>query len=569
MKKIGVYFVIICLVTAIFLLGFDSRITKQPNTYYQVYLDDEFVGIIESKKELEDYINSQADSIRENVREYKLKIDAIDTYNKYVGTIENEEYSNIEKVNYLISNKNQYNFTDMDLENLNFYKENSLNDLSSKEIQDMRDYISANNIYEYVNEVYTPNGIEIKKIYTYHDDIISVEDIYKKIIEKKSCSIAGYKFTIKSDVEGYDDIELYTLDKKIFTSAIEEMISIFIDSSRYELYKNNKQEQITTTGSIIESVYVNQDITYKAVNIPVEEKIYTSSKELSKYLLYGDNYEEKIVNVEAGDSIESVAFKNEISVQELLISNPQYTSRDNLLVVGAEVKISKINPKIQIVEEKYEVVDKETDFLVVEQYDDNLNQGTVMVTQEGINGLERVSQNVKIVNGEISYVDPVGKEVIKSSVPKIITIGAKYVPTVGSTASWGWPTNSGYTISSYYGYRPQVFGEGNFHSGVDIAGTGYGSNVYASNNGVVAHVGYTADGLGYNVIIDHNNGYYSVYGHMSGFANGIAEGTTVERGQVIGYVGSSGWATGPHLHFEIRTCIGYNCHTNPMPFLNK
>lgn len=569
MKKIGIYFLIICLFTAIFLLGFDSRITKQPNTYYQVYLDDEFVGIIESKKELEDYINNQADSIRENVREYKLKIDAIDTYSKYAETIENEEYSNIEKVNYLIANKDKYDFTDMDLENLNFYKENSLNDLNSKEIQDMRDYISTNGIYEYVNEVYTPNGIEIKKIYTYHDDIISVEDIYKKIIEKKSCSIAGYKFIIKSDVEGYDDIELYTLDKKIFTSAIEEMISIFIDSSRYELYKNNKQEQITTTGSIIESVYVNQEITYKAVNIPVEEKIYTNSKELSRYLLYGDNYEEKIVNVEAGDSIESVAFKNEISVQELLISNPQYTSRDNLLVVGAEVKISKINPKIQIVEEKYEVVDKETDFLVVEQYDDNLNQGTVMVTQEGVNGLERVSQNVKIVNGEISYVDPVGKEVIKSSVPKIITIGARYVPTIGSTASWGLPTDSGYTISSYYGYRPQVFGEGNFHSGVDFAGTGYGSNVYASNNGVVAYVGYTAAGLGYNIIIDHNNGFYSVYGHMSGFANGIAEGTTVERGQVIGYVGSSGWATGPHLHFEIRTCISYNCHTNPMPFLNK
>ena len=518
MKKIGAYFLIVCLIGVIFLLGFDNKITKQPNTYYQVYLDDELIGIIDSKKDLENYINNQADTIRNNVREYKLKIEAIDTFNKYSSSIENQEYSNQDKINYLIANKSNYNFTDIDLENLNFYKEENLDKLTTSEISEMRDYISTNSIYEYVNEVYTPNGIEIKKIYTYHDDIVPIEDIYKKIIEKKSCSIAGYKFTIKSDVDGYDDIELYTLDKKIFTDAIDDMITIFVDSNKYQAYRKNNQPDITSTGSIIENVYVNQDITYKAVNIPVEEKIYTSSKELSKFLLYGDSYEEKIVQVEAGDSIESVAFKNEISVQELLISNPQYTSRDNLLVIGADVKISKINPKIQIVEEIYEVVDKETDFAIVEQYDETMNQGTVVVSQEGVNGLERISQNVKIINGEISYVDPVGKEVIKTSVPKIINIGAKYVPNVGSTASWGWPTNSGYTISSYYGYRAQVFGEGNFHSGLDIAGTGYGSNVYASNNGVIEHVGYTSDGLGYNIIINHNNGYYSVYGHMSGFA---------------------------------------------------
>ena len=569
MKKYVTYMFIILLSTIVFLFGFDYKIAKQPNVYYQVYLDDELLGVIKSKKELEHYINSQAESIRENVRNYKLQLDAIDTLSKYEIQVQNIDYSQIEKVNYLLANKETYKLSDIDIENLKFYKKENLDLLDKKEVSEMRQYVQTNDIYEHVDEVYTPNGIEIKKIYTFKGDTTTVEAIYKDIISKKSCTISGYKFTIKSDKDDVEDINIYTIDRKIFSDAIEDMITIFVDENKYESYKNNNQNEITTTGSIIENIYVNQDITYKAVNIPIEEKIYVSSKDLSKYLLYGENYEESIVKVSAGDSVESISFDNKISVQEFLISNPQYTSRDNLLVIGTDVKISKINPKIQIVEETYEVVDKETDFTIVEQYDERLNQGSVVVLQEGEKGIERVYQNIKIVNGEISYVDPAAKETIKTSVPKIISIGSRYVPDVGSIASWGWPTNQGYTISSYYGYRPQVFGEGNFHSGLDIAGTGYGSPVYASNNGVIIEEGYSRYGLGYYIKIDHNNGYYSRYGHMSGFASGVVKGSTVERGQIIGYVGSSGWATGPHLHFEILTCIKDNCHVNPLPYLSR
>ena len=567
MKKISTYFFIILISAIVFLLGFDYKTGRQPNTYYQVYLDDEYIGIIESKKDLENYINSQANTIRDNVKDYTSKVDAIETFQNYVDNAIGNTID--EKINYLINNKDEFQLGDIDVENLKLYKEQKLYNLSNFDINEMKEYISTNDIYVHVNDVYTPNGIEIKKVYTYHDDVKSIEEIYKDIIQKKSCTISGYRFTIKSNTEGYDDIDIYTLDSKIFSDAIEDMITIFVDDSEYAAYKNNSQTDITSTGSIIENVYVQQDITYKAVNIPVEEKIYINSKDLSRFLLYGDQYEENIVQVRAGDSIESVALDNKISVQEFLISNPQYTSRDNLLVVGADVKISKIAPKIQIVEELYEVVDAETNFSTVEQYDESINQGTVIVTQQGENGIERVSQNVKIVNGEISYVDPVAKETIKSSVPKIITIGSRYVPDVGSVASWGWPTNPGYTLSSYYGYRPQVFGEGNFHSGLDIAGTGYGSPVYASNNGEIIGIGWHPYGLGYYIKIDHHNGYFSEYGHMSGFADGMSIGTIVERGQTIGYIGSTGWATGPHLHFEIHTCPKDTCHVNPLPYLLK
>ncbi len=565
MKKISTWLSIIILSVLVFLLGFNQKIGKQPNTYYQVYLDDELIGMIESKQDLEDYINEQANTIRTNIKEYKLMLDAIETFENQKSLSSKE--SNQEILEDLLNS----NLSELDKENLNYYKEKKLYEYSSESIQDIKDYIDTNSIYEYVNDVYTPNGIEIKKVYTYHSDIKSTEEIYKDIISRKSCTIAGYLFTIKRDEE-LGDIQVYTLDRKIFSDAIENLITIFVDEEDYENYKKDSQNEISTTGSIIENIYVEEDITYKAVNIPVQEKIYTSANDLAAYLLYGDEFSEKTVKVETGDSIESISFDNQISVQEFLIFNPQYTSRDNLLVTGSDVTISTIDPKIQIVVETYEVVDKETDYSTVEEYDETLSRGSVVVKQDGINGLDRVSQNVKSVNGQITYVDPVNKETIKNSTSKIISIGTKYIPNVGSLTSWGWPTNPGYTLSSYYGYRLAVFGEGNFHSGLDIAGTGYGSPVYAANNGTIQEMkilrdkngNYTSYGI--YILINHNNGYYSLYGHMSRFASGISEGSTVSRGQTIGYVGSTGWATGPHLHFEIRTCAAYACTTNPLRY---
>lgn len=567
MKKISKYFLIIILSFVVFLLGFNHKENKQPNILYKVYLDSELMGVIESKKELENYINNQASSIRDNIKKYNLKINAINTFKNYSNINEIINYSDSDKVNYLIANKKALNLSDADIENLKVYQDEQLYNITNSEFKEMEKYVNDNEIYTRVEEVYTPNGIEIKKVYTYDSNILSVAEIYKKIITKKSCTIAGYKFTIKSTNEEIEDIVVYTLDTKIFSDAVESLITIFVDETEYNNYKNNSQAEIVTTGSIIEKVYIDEEITYKAINIPVDKKIYTNSNELSAYLLYGDTYSEKKVTVKPGDSIESISFDNQISVQEFLIFNDEYTSRDNLLVPNTEVVISTVDPKIQVVVESYEVVDKDTDFDIQEEYDSNLNQGNVIVRQEGKKGLDRVSQNVKSVNGTISYIDPVSKEVIQNSVPKIISIGTKKIPNVGSTTSWGWPTESGYTFSSYYGYRLSVFGEGNFHSGLDIAGTGYGSKVYAANNGtieIIKNLGNTS--YGKYIMINHNNGYYSLYAHMSAFASGLTVGSTVSRGDVIGYVGSTGWSTGPHLHYEIRTCAAYACTTNPLNY---
>ncbi len=87
------------------------------------------------------------------------------------------------------------------------------------------------------------------------------------------------------------------------------------------------------------------------------------------------------------------------------------------------------------------------------------------------------------------------------------------------------------------------------HLGLDI-GAGLGANVYAADSGVVVYSGWISGGYGNMVMIDHGNGYHTVYGHLSSI--NVSCGQSVYSGQVIGYAGSTGNSTGPHLHFEVR-----------------
>jgi murein DD-endopeptidase MepM/ murein hydrolase activator NlpD len=87
------------------------------------------------------------------------------------------------------------------------------------------------------------------------------------------------------------------------------------------------------------------------------------------------------------------------------------------------------------------------------------------------------------------------------------------------------------------------------HTGVDWA-TAYGTPIFASGNGVIEKAG-PEGGYGKYIRIKHSNGYETAYGHMSAFAKGMEIGKKVRQGQVIGFVGSTGQSTGPHVHYEI------------------
>ena len=125
-----------------------------------------------------------------------------------------------------------------------------------------------------------------------------------------------------------------------------------------------------------------------------------------------------------------------------------------------------------------------------------------------------------------------------------------------SSSGFAWPLPySGVYLSSYYGYRYHpITGEYKYHSGIDISmSDAYGKNIIATKDGTVILSSLESEsGTGYGnyIIIDHGGGYSSLYGHCSQLL--VSRGQTVKRGQIIAKVGSTGWSTGPHLHFEIR-----------------
>ena len=110
-----------------------------------------------------------------------------------------------------------------------------------------------------------------------------------------------------------------------------------------------------------------------------------------------------------------------------------------------------------------------------------------------------------------------------------------------------WPTDDGVISSPYGGRTGPVNGGFDWHPGIDIA-VDFGAPVYAAAMGTIEVAGWNG-GYGQYVRIRHGNGYESAYGHMSGIA--VSAGQEVRKGEIIGFVGSTGYSTGPHLHFEV------------------
>jgi len=236
--------------------------------------------------------------------------------------------------------------------------------------------------------------------------------------------------------------------------------------------------------------------------------------------------------------------------------------------VGMQIQYQAERKFIHVLVEKDVVQSEMTAFETEVIEDDTMFKGTQEVVSSGEYGeLQRVVR-VVVNDNEIVSQELISETVVKQPVKEVIHVGTRDTITAvntninaGGSGDYFWPVgdNGGY-ISAY-------FGDGRGHKGIDIAAP-YGTSIYAAHSGTISKTNTSGWGGGYgnHVMIAGDDGYDTMYAHMSYVADGISVGTYVVEGQLIGYVGSTGDSTGNHCHFEVR----YNgSYLNPINFVGK
>ncbi len=242
-----------------------------------------------------------------------------------------------------------------------------------------------------------------------------------------------------------------------------------------------------------------------------------------------------------GDTPEIAARELGITVEELLAQNP-ITKDTAQLQEGQELRFTETNKTISVKTVGLETFTEVIPYETITQESSKYYEGDEVVSVEGQDGKQVVTSRVTRVDGELVSKEDLETEVLTPAVNKVVIKGtAERPPTVGS-GRFIRPVP--YTIHDKFGIR-----WGRMHEGIDMWDPGcYGAPVYAADGGTVVVSGwYYACGL--TVIIDHGNGFKTLYAHASSLA--VSVGDKVYQGQHISNIGSTGRSYSPHLHFEI------------------
>ncbi|MDZ5471675.1 M23 family metallopeptidase [Bacillus sp. 31A1R] len=334
----------------------------------------------------------------------------------------------------------------------------------------------------------------------------------------------------------------YLKDAESVNKVIEAMKLKFVKKSQLKALEARKANVNTNTSKSKKKSSHIIDVRFSKEVSSIGEKVspekILETEETIKLLTKG-TLEEKKYHVKEGDVLGKIANDHNMSIEELLSINPGL-KEDSLLKIDQEINVTFLKPLVQVVVEK-EVLRKEKMEYKKEIIEDSsMPKGETKVKQKGKKGLREVTYSITEKNGEKVKEEEVHEEVLKKPVKHIIIKGTKVIPSRGD-GSFAWPTVGGY-VSSHLGYR-----WGKMHKGIDIARPG-NLTIKAADNGVVVSAGWDG-GYGNKIVIDHNNGFRTVYAHLSSISVNV--GQTVEKGSQIGVMGSTGDSTGTHLHFEI------------------
>lgn len=265
-------------------------------------------------------------------------------------------------------------------------------------------------------------------------------------------------------------------------------------------------------------------------------------------MLSGVQQAQRVYTVQSGDTLWGIAQKNDLTFKELCNLNPDFKGEQlnekSSIKPGDELIVTKEETYLEVRISKIVTWEESIPYTTITEKSDKILLGKTEVAQQGVEGVRSVTAEcVYDTSGNLLSQNVLSSEVVREPIPQKVLKGNKNSYISGS-GQFIWPVPSYRRVSRWYGGS---------HRGVDITGA-LGTPIYATAAGTVQKSGYERAGAGtnygYSIILNHGNGYTSVYAHCSSLV--VSAGQYVQQGQLLGYMGSTGRSTGVHLHFEIR-----------------
>ena len=292
-------------------------------------------------------------------------------------------------------------------------------------------------------------------------------------------------------------------------------------------------------GTVMDSAVIVEAVEFRTSNTPVSE-ILTQEQLIDK--LCTDTEKETVHTVERGETTQSIADNYGTTVEQILSDNNNVTDED--LQVGSTLILRETGPLLTVRITETRTYEEKTDYKTIKKADDELYEGDVEISRKGKKGRSQIVDKTVSINGEVISTKNLKKEVEKEPVNKVVLVGTKERPPTTGTGTFIWPAYEGtFTVTSEFKWR-----WGRQHEGIDM-GCRTGNDVLAADGGTVVHAGWMG-GYGNLVIIDHENGIETYYGHNSEIL--VSRGDKVFQGQHIAEAGNTGNSFGSHIHFGVK-----------------
>lgn len=323
----------------------------------------------------------------------------------------------------------------------------------------------------------------------------------------------------------------------------KEMVSVATIEDAEIALEELLKDEIDKTGAS-EADFV-QDI---QISMELGNENYIKTIDEAKDILLGSEQTNAVHIVKSGETLSVIAGSYNISSSEINGLNPDV--EPTKIQIGQEIIVRKAAPVISVQTTIEETYIEKIPYQTETQDDDTLTTTQKRTITAGVEGENQIVASVTYVDGVETTREVLSSTNLSQPTNALVAVGTKQPISNGTFIM---PAKG--TLTSPYGYRSS-----GFHSGIDIANSS-GTPIYAADGGTVTFSGWYG-GYGYCVIIDHGNGFTTLYGHASSLS--VSKGDKVSQGDYIMAMGTTGNSTGNHLHFEIRV---NGVHQNPYNYL--